>query len=61
MELTEDQKQAILACEAEVLEVLKKHDCHLEGAAILRPGNVDVQVVIAINPPEAAAAPEEAK
>lgn len=52
MELTDAQKQQILAAEAGVLSVLKQYGCHLEGVTVLRPGNVDVQILVAINAPQ---------
>jgi predicted DNA binding protein len=61
MQLTDEQKKLILETEAAVVELLKSKNCHLEGVTILRNGQVDVQIVIAINPPQAeeTAAPAE--
>lgn len=51
MQLTDEQKKTILSCEKEVIEILKRNDCHLEGVTILRNGNIDVQIIIALNLP----------
>lgn len=56
MAISDQNKKDITGCEKALIEVLKKYGCHLESFATLRPGTIDMNIVIAKNPPAGAPA-----